>query len=201
MTSLSPPFQKSKKDSIEITPEQAKVLDNIPLPPEFKKRKLICRIWNEKCNRTLRKPVVIPYGKPYFSAKIGTKDRFFKVNYDLEGMIKYDNGKLYYDTVFDNVVGGVALRNYEFPEDMDSEEAYTTIKNNAVNMYVKKGGIPLLYLMVAMLAVIVMAIAIVATVPAGLGAQEQVKDLDAQVTQLKKDNAILAQQLAGANNG
>lgn len=158
----------------------------------------MCRLWNEKGTRTIAKPKKIPYGMPYFTSKIGGKQRYFKVNYYTEGMIKNIDGKMYYDTAFDNSVGGFALRNYEFPEDMDSEEAYTIFKNNAVNMYVKKGGIPMLYLLVAMGLAFACIIAVIATVPAGLKASEQVKDLDNQVTSLRQQNAVLQQQLAQA---
>lgn len=190
--------KKESLDNVELTAEQVKILEHIPVPPEYKKKKLICRIWNEEGTRTIRKPIKITYGKPYFTCKVGTKDRFFRVNYSTKGIIKIIDGKMYYDIAFDNTLGGIALGNVEFPEDMDSEEAYTVFKNNAVNMYVKKGGIPLMYLLVAMIAVTVMAFAIIATVPAGLQAQENVKFLDEQVTQLKKDNAILQQQLTQA---
>lgn len=189
-------LQKKQLQNVELTPEQIQIMENIPIPEEFKNKKLFCRIWNEDGTRTLRKPVKIPYGRMFFTAKIGGKNRYFKVNYITKGFIKNIDGKMYYDIAFDNSLGAFALGNIEFPEDMDSEEAYTVFKDNAVNMYVKKGGIPLMYLLFAMIAVIVMAIAIVATVPSALTAQEQVKDLDAQVTSLKQNNAILTQQNA-----
>lgn len=195
---LSLDFKKNKNDNVELTTEQVKILEAIPVPPEYKGKKLHCRIWNEEGTRTIRRPVTIPYGKPYFTCKVGTKDRFFKVNYSTKGLIKVIDGKMYYDIAFDNSLGALALGNVEFPEDMDSEEAFTVFKNNAVQMYVKKGGIPLLYLLFAMIAVTAMAFAIIATVPAGLQAQDNVKFLDSQVTQLKKDNAILQQQLSQA---
>ena len=190
--------KESKTENVELSQEQIAILENIPIPPEYKGRKLKCRIWNEDGTRTIRRPVTIPYGKPYFTCKIGTKSRFFKVNYMTKGMIKNIDGKLYYDIAFHNSLGALALGNIEFPEDMDSAEAYTVFQDNAVNMYVKKGGIPLLYLLIAMGMVLVMAMAIIATVPAGLQASDNVKDLDAQVTQLKKDNAVLQQQLSQA---
>src|SRR5688572_25843469 len=174
-----PEKSNGKDDGIELTPSQVKIMESIPIPPEFKGKKLTCRIWDKDGLRTLRKGIKIPYGKPYFNCKIGSKDRFFKVNYN-NGFIKVIDGKMYYDTAFDNTLGAFALRNIEFPEDMDSEEAFTVFKNNAVNMYVKKGGIPLLYLLICMIMVTVMAFAIIATVPAGLQAQENVKDLDNQ---------------------
>lgn len=202
INSLIPKITKKKsKDDIELTPEQARYLETIPVPEEYKKKTLHCRMWNEKGNRTIGKPKKITYGKPYFTMKIAGRDRYFKVIYNIEGMIKNIEGKLYYDTTYDNSLGALALRNVEFPEDMLSEEAYTVFINNAVNMYVKKGGIPLLYLLIAMIMVVVMAIAIVATVPAGLGAQDQVKELDKQVTALKGQNLALQSQLQAYTGG
>lgn len=188
-------LKKNPNENIELTPEQVKIMENIPIPPEFKNKRLYCRVWNEDGTRTLRKAVKAKYGQPFFTAKIGGLSRYFKINYETKGFIKVIDGKMFYDCAFDNTVGAFALGNREFPEDMDSAEAFTVFKDNAVNMYVKKGGIPLLYLLFAMVAVIVMAIAIVATVPAGLSAQENVKDLDAQVTTLKQEKAVLQQQL------
>lgn len=193
-------LKKEPSENIELTEEQIKILAEIPIPTEYKNKKLYCRVWNEDGTRTLRKRIKIPYGKPYFSCKIGGKDRFFKINYETRGLIKVIDGRMYYDTAFDNALGAFALGNIEYPEDMDSAEAYTTFKDNAVQMYVKKGGIPLLYLMIAMGMVMIMAIAIIATVPSGLSASEQVKDLDAQVTELRQQNAVLQQQLAQVGN-
>lgn len=193
--------RKKSKDDIELTEEQAKFLSEIPIPEEYKKKKLYCRMWNEKGTRTIGKPKKVTYGTPFFTTRIGGRQRYFKIIYNTEGMIKLIDGKFYYDTTYDNTLGGLALRNIEFPEDMMSEEAYTTFVNNGVNMYVKKGGIPLLYLMVAMGMVLVMAIAIIATVPAGMQAQEQVKQLDTQITALKQRNIVLEQQVQQFTGG
>lgn len=190
--------KESKTDNVELSQEQIAILENIPIPPEYRGKKLKCRIWNEDGTRTIRRPVTIPYGKPYFTCKIGTKSRFFKVNYMTKGMIKNIDGRLYYDIAFHNSLGALALGNIEFPEDMDSAEAYTVFQDNAVNMYVKKGGIPQIYLLVAMAVAGICMIGVIATVPSALTAQEQVKDLDTQVTTLKQENAVIKQQLAQA---
>ncbi len=187
--------RKKSKDDIEITEEQAKYLSEIPIPDEFKKKVLYCRIWNENGTKTIGKSKKITYGTPYFTMKVAGRKRFFKINYSVQGMIKNIDGKLYYDTTYDNTLGALALRNVEFPEDMMSEEAYTSFVNNAVNMYVKKGGIPLTYLLIAMAMVLVMGVAIIATVPSGMNAQKQVEELDKQVTVLKQQNAVLQQRL------
>lgn len=158
-----------------------------------KNRKLICRVWASPDEPFSLAKKTVKYGTPSFHVKIGGKDRLYKINYTADGCIKQEGKKLYYDTSFSNTTG--ALRFFEFPEDMDSEEAYTALENNAVNMYVKKGGIPLMYLMVAMLAVVAMAFALIFIVPPSLQAQEQVKELDAKITTLTKDNTILRQQL------
>jgi len=166
--------------------------DYIPIP-ELQKHKLICRIWNEDGTRTIAKPVVIPYGQPTFTKKIGKKDRLFKVNYYDEGMIKVIDGKMYYDTTFDNAVGGLSFK--EYPEDAESSEIYTIFNNNAVKMYVQKGGIPLIYLMVAMGMAMCAFIAIIVVIPDGLHAKDQVKDLDNQITALRANNAGLQQEI------
>lgn len=182
---------KNKLLNAEITEQQASELKNIELPPEFKGKKLYCRVWNEKGTRTLARPKKIPYGMPYFTTKIGGKNRFFKVNYYTDGMIQNIEGKMYYNIAFDNTVGGFALRNHEFPEDMASDEVYTAFVDNGLQMYVKKGGLPMIYFAIAMIVALVCVIAVLATVPAGLGAQENVKVLDAQVTALKGENLAL----------
>src|SRR2546426_2872646 len=187
-------IEKKRLLNTEISKEESQTLSNIPIPLEYKNRKLYCRIWDETGTRTLVKPKKVPYGIPFFSAKVGGRDRYFKINYNTRGMIKSIDGRMFYDTAFDNATGGYALRNYEFPEDIDSEEAYTIFKNNAVNMYVKKGGIPMIYLMVAMGIALVAMIMIIAVVPAGLQAQDQVKELDKQVTVLKAQNQVLQKQ-------
>ena len=143
--------------------------DFIPLP-EHKGKHLYVRVWGgsrgERNDLTqphlVAKPKKIPYGQPSVSMKIGGKERLYKINYQTDGMIKQEGKRLYYDTHFLNQVGG--LRWYEFPEDLDAEEAYTVFKNNGVEMYVKKGGISTKILImilaitaIAMVGVMVMA--------------------------------------------
>src|SRR5574341_214589 len=171
------------------------------LEPSFKGKKLICRVWDNPKDPYCMAKKKVTYGSPYFKAKIGGKDRLYKINYNTEGCIKQDGKQLIYDTTFKNTTG--ALRFFEYPEDMDSEEAYTALENNAVNMYVKKGGIPMWYLLIAFAVAGVGFVALIAIVPSALQAQDEVKQLDLQVTQLKKDNAVLSAQLAsqGGING
>lgn len=169
------------------------------IPPEFKGRKIICRIWSD--NGKNATPMVlakkkIKYGQPDFSVKIGGKMRMYKMNYRTKGLIKQDGKFLYYDIHFSNALGGLVF--YEFNEDVDSEEAYTVFKNNAVNMYVKKGGIPAILLYVSFIALIIMAVALAYVSPTTINMQTQVKELDTQITTLKQQNAILQQQLNNA---
>jgi len=165
------------------------------IPPELKGKKLYCRVWSDTGENGTPQVLArktLKYGTPEFHVKIGGKDRVYKINYISRGIIKQDSKKLIYDVHFLNTVGGLSF--HEFPEDMDSEEAYTVFKNNAVNMYVKKGGIPMWYLLIAMGVALVGFIAIIAVVPSALQAQDEVKQLDALVTQLKGQNAVLQAQ-------
>lgn len=157
-------------------------------------KKIICRVWNEEHDDVLAKTEV-KYGAPYFNVKIGGRDRKYKVNYNMKGCVKQDGKLFLYDTVFDNTVGALKFHSFSKHEVMDSDEAYQVFENNAVKMYVSKGGIPLIYLAIAMIAVVAMAIAMIATVPSGLQANENVKFLDQQITQLRQQNAILQQEL------
>lgn len=185
------------------TDKSKKVSHEVPIPPEYKNKRLICRVWDEKGIRTISKAKKITYGQPFFNVKIGKKDRLFKVNYNTEGMIKVIDGKMYYDTTFDNSVGGLSF--HEFPEDMDSEEAYTIFKNNAINLYVKKGGIPPMVLYICLAVAFVSMIGIIVTVPSALDASSQKDELDKLATVLKQENAVLKQQVASlqssVNNG
>jgi len=177
----SPALDKKKLLNTEISESESKAMSNVPIPEDYKGYKLFCRVWNETGTRTLGKPKKVPYGMPFFSAKVGGKMRYFKINYYTLGMIKNINGRMFYDTVFDNSTGGSALRNYEFPEDMNSEEAFTIFKNNAVNMYVKKGGISpmVLYICIAIIGITSMGLVIMG--PYVINAMQQhdvdIKDL------------------------
>lgn len=143
---------KPRKDNDDFTPS-----------PELKGKFLWVRVWggsrsqikNDGDNgnsviiphpHLLAKPKKIPYGKPEVVFKIGGKERLYRINYNTEGMIKQEGKRLYYDTYFNNTVGG--LRLYEYPEDMDAEETYTAFKNNGVRMYVEKGGIKMIVLII-----------------------------------------------------
>ena len=174
----------------------------IIIPPEFQNKKLICRVWSntgEQSTPNLLGKKKVKYGVPEFSIKIGGKMRLFRIIYKIKGVIKQEGKHLYYDTVFNNTTGALAF--YEFPEDMDSEESYTVFKNNAVNMYVKKGGIPAILLYISFLAVIILAVALAYVSPYVASSQQTIEQLDSQITQLKQNNAILQQQLLQNNNG
>lgn len=195
-------FNKPENKSEIVTSEldltrKKKEEEESIIPEDLKGRKLYCRIWSDTGKNgtphTLGKIKKIKYGQPFFNAKIGGKDRMYKINYRTKGLIKQEGKKLFYDVHFLNTVG--ALSFYEFPEDMDSEEAYTTFKNNAVNMYVKKGGIPPLVLYICLAIALVAMIALIAIVPSAFSAQESVKGLDAQVTALKAENQLLRSQI------
>lgn len=171
-------------------------------PAEFKGRKIICRVWSDTGENNT--PMVlakkkIKYGQPDFSVKIGGKSRMYRMNYRTKGLIKQEGKILYYDTHFANAVGGLAF--YEFKEDIDSEEAYTVFKNNAVNMYVKKGGIPAVLLYIAFIGMIILAVALAYVSPTAIAMQQNTEELDAQVTILKQQNAILQQKLTGNSEG
>lgn len=155
-------------------------------------KKLVCNVWSDtgvKSTPTRLARKTVKYGAPHFIVKIGGQQRFFKINYETKGMIKQAGKQLVYDTHFSNTVGGLSF--YEFPEAMDSDQAYTVFRNNAVDMYVKKGGIPFLWLILAMAVALVAMVAMMATVPSALSANDQVKELDAQVTALKNTNQAL----------
>jgi len=131
----------------------------LPIPPEYKNKKLIVKIWSDTGENGTPQVLfkrTVKYGTPFVTAKIAGKDRLFKINYRTKGVIKQDGKKLYTDIHFLNAVGSLAF--YEFKEDMDSEEAYTIFKNNAVNMYVKKGGISPMTLYICIGAICAMGI-------------------------------------------
>lgn len=175
---------------------------DLVIPSELKNKKIICRVWSDTgANNT---PVVlskrkIKYGQPTFNARIGGKDRLYKVNYRTKGLIKQEGKLMYYDTHFLNSVGGLAF--HEFQEDIDSEEAYTVFKNNAVNMYVKKGGIPAILLYITFIAMIILAVSLAYVSPTTIGQQSTIEQLDAQVTTLKQQNALLQQQVTILSGG
>lgn len=157
-------------------------------------KKILCRVWNREMTEVLARRIV-KYGTPYFNVKIGDTKRKFKINYDVEATIKRD-GKVYtYDTNFDNTIGAMRFYSYSEHEVIASDEAYTVFEDNAVKMYVAKGGIPMLYLLIAMIMTGAMAFAIILTVPDGLQAQEQRDLLDAELTKAKQDIAIKNQQI------
>lgn len=157
-------------------------------------KKILCRVWNKEMDTVLARKT-ISFGTPYFIVKIGNQKRKFKVNYNAESTIKQD-GKMYlYDTDFDNTVGAMRFYSYSEHEVIASDEAYTVFDNNAVKLYVQKGGFPMWYLAVAMIAVVVMAFAFILTVPDGMQAIEQRDTLDKTVTSLRQENAVLKQQL------
>lgn len=169
--------------------------NEVVLPSELRNKKLVCRLWSDTGENSMPSVLArrkVRYGQPTFNAKIGGKDRFYKINYKKAGAIKQEGKQLYYDTHFLNTVGALSFNEHD--EDVDSEEAYTVFKNNAVNMYVKKGGIPpmLLYIAFAMVMVLVVVIAYIA--PSFVSATQSMEELDKQVTALKQQNAILQQQ-------
>lgn len=164
-------------------------------------KKILCRVWNKDMDDVLAKTTV-KFGTPYFNVKIGNQKRKYKINYNADATIKRDGKIFLYDTDFDNTVGAMRFYPYSDYEVIASDEAYTVFDNNAVKLYVQKGGFPPIYLAIAMIAVIVMAFAMILTVPDGMNASQQRDVLDAQVTALKQDNAVLRQQLqSGDNNG
>lgn len=165
-------------------------------------KKLLCRVWSDTGENTTPQVLAkkkITYGQPTFAVKIGSKKRYFKVNYTTKGVIKQDGKLLIFDTHFSNTIG--ALSFYEFPEAIDSDIAYTVARDNAVDMYVKKGGIPMLYLLIAMAVAMVAFIAIIVVLPPALQAQEQLKELDKQVSVLKQENANLRSLIPPTANG
>lgn len=119
-------------------------------------KKLKVKIWSN--NGEHETPRVLhtaktKYGQPHVTWRAKGGKRMYQIDYEHKGAIKQDGKSLIYDTVFDNAVG--ALTFYEHDEDIDSGQAYTMFLNSAVNMYVKKGGIPLIYLIVAMIGMVV----------------------------------------------
>lgn len=161
---------------------------------QLTRKKIICRVWNKEKDKVLAKRT-IKYGQPYFNCKIGGRDRKYKVNYDMKGCVKEDTKVFLYDTTFENTVGAMRFFGFSQHEVMNSDESYQVFENNAVKMYVSKGGIPLLYLAICMIAVIAMAFAIIATVPSGMQASAQRDELDKQITVLRQENAVLKSQL------
>lgn len=161
---------------------------------------ILCQVWNDKLDNVLARKKV-KYGTPYFNVKIGGRTRRYKINYDTDGVIK-QNGKLWvYDTDFSNTIGAMKFSSFSEHEVLDSDEAYQVFENNGVKMYVSKGGIPLLYLAICMIAVVAMAFAIIATVPSGLSASEQRDELDKQITALRQENAVLKSRLQDGDVG
>lgn len=78
----------------------------------IKSKKIYCRVWS-----SAKEPIVlarkkVKYGSPTFDAKIGGKNRTFKINYDHEGCIKQDGKKFYYDTAFDNMTGALSFHEF-----------------------------------------------------------------------------------------
>lgn len=120
-------------------------------------KKLRVKVWsNNGENETPRVLTTLKtkYGQPAVTWRAKGGKRMYQIDYEHKGAIKQEGKTLVYDTVFDNAVG--ALTFYEHDEDIDSGQAYTMFLNSAVNMYVKKGGIPLLYLIIAMIGMVVM---------------------------------------------
>lgn len=126
--------------------------------PDLMGKKLVCKVWDSDGStgvpRRLAKKTV-KYGAPSFTAKIGGVKRLFQINYEDFGAIKQEGNFFVYDTTFDNTTGSLAF--HEFPEEMDSSQAFTVFLNTAVKMYVAKGGIPLHYLIIAVFGALFIA--------------------------------------------
>lgn len=174
--------------------------------PHLKGKKIICRVWSDDGKNGM--PVVVArkkvkFGTFKFEVRGLGNPRYYKINYPT---LKQDGKNFVYDTHFSDAIG--ALTFHRFPEEMPSDEAYNIFEYNAVNAYVKKGGIPLYYLLIAMGVAMVAFLAIIFVIPPALQAQEAMKDLDAQVTiknqqlnALATENEQLRQQLGNIPNG
>jgi hypothetical protein len=149
-------------------------------PPEYHGKKLIVKAWSgDLDNPSVLQRRTIKYGQPSVTMRIAGKDRLYKINYLDKGLIKQDGKNLVYDTHFLNTVGG--MRFHEYPEDIDSEEAYTVFKNNGVDMYVKKGGISqrifLLLLAMVSIGMVVSAVLAIYTINAQAQSAVDAKNL------------------------
>lgn len=163
--------------------------DFIP-QPHLKGKKIICRVWSDDGKNGM--PVVVArkkvkFGTFKFEVRGLGNPRYYKINYPT---LKQDGKNFIYDVHFNDAVGSLSF--HRFPEEMPSDEAYNIFEYNAVNAYVKKGGIPLYYLLIAMGVAMIAFMAIIFVIPPALQAQEAMKDLDAQVSQLKATNNALA---------
>lgn len=126
--------------------------------------KIEVRLWSTRDGKGRDKIVKkkkIPFGKKYVSFKPTRKSetRFYQINYD---ELKEDKKFYIYDTDVLNSLGALAFHKY--PERVDSVNSQKMLVDTAVDMYVKKGGIPLWYLLIAMIGIIVLAVAVLVVV-------------------------------------
>ena len=132
---------------------------------------------------------ITPKGFGLFIHRKSDKRRY-QINY--QDLKETPKGYLYMTDVT-NTLGALSFG--EYPKHVDSRREQKLIVDNNVRMYVEKGGIPLLYLLIAMMGMVVGM-----GVSAFFGIQYfQIQDMNTQldtlVTNLKAENAILRSQI------
>jgi len=149
MSVVNPPPPKPKKVKLEDGSGLLEETKNF-IPHDITGKKLIIRAWSQEGYKTPAKVLAykkIRYGAPHAILKVAKVQRMYKINYEHMGGFKQIGRRLYYDTMFDNATG--ALSYSEFPEDVDSTQAFDMFKDSAVKAYVAKGGLKMIYFIIA----------------------------------------------------
>ena len=158
----------------------------------FKSNRIICRAWllgeNGSRDKLIDKPKKVKVGKTFFVA--GGK-RYF-INYDelREGKKHYE-----YDTNALNAVGSLSWHDTEKNNPVSPTQADLMLKDGMVKTFMGKGGIPVMYLLVAMIVVSIALAGVMYCVSQLQTLQAQLTNQIAQNTALKTENQALKTQI------
>ena len=176
--------------------------------PHYGKKKILCQVWHhdEQNIPHLIASKKVGFGEPDFTVQIGGKGflskkhkRRFMIVYDPKiGGLKQGKKGFIYDVNFEHANEPLSFHKFKEAKMVDSKQADTMLQDGAVDFFIAKGGIPMMYLLFAMIGMIVMGggLAVIA---------EQYIPLSQQYDQLMKyaqsDDAKIASLQAQLKSG
>lgn len=165
--------------------------------PQTARGKILLQVWHVDIQAKTRPYRVakkwFKYGKKYVTLRIAGLERKYQIDYHDVGAFKQSGKHYVYDVDFTNAIG--ALSFYPYPKEVDSRQAEIMLQDGAVDSYIKKGGIPLYYMLIAMVGIIVVAGALAFILPDYLGTRDLAEKMIAENNNLRNSNQQLVRQV------
>lgn len=180
----------SSSNASPTTPEEIKPSANAIMAqnsPYFMKKKILCQVWsNDGGIDKIIASRKVSYGSTDFTINTGRKTRRrFQIQYDPKiGALKQGKKFFIYDTYFDNSLGSCSF--HEYKEKVDSKQAETMLQDGAVDFFIAKGGIPMIYLLFAIIGMAICGGALGLIAPQYIQVYQLEQAQEKQITQLSQ---------------